>query len=63
MIEHYSPSALVYLAAAAAAFLSLPIQADACVTGGTEAAITPLCFAGFCAIKALTTSGNDDPTK
>lgn len=37
--------------------------ADVVVTGGTEAAITPLCFAGFCAIKALTTQGNDDPTK
>jgi len=37
--------------------------ADVCVTGGTEAAITPLCFAGFCAIKALTSQGNDDPTK
>lgn len=38
-------------------------MADVCVTGGTEAAITPLCFAGFVAIRALTTSGNDDPTK
>lgn len=38
-------------------------QADVMVTGGTEAAITPLCYAGFAAIKALTTSFNDQPTK
>lgn len=38
------------------------LQADVIVAGGSEAAITPLCFAGFCAIKALTSSNNDNPT-
>jgi len=35
-------------------------EADAMVTGGTEASITPLAFAGFCAMKALSTR-NDEP--
>ena len=35
--------------------------ADAMICGGTEAAITPLSFAGFCSAKALSTR-NDDPT-
>jgi len=30
---------------------------------GSEAAITPLCYAGFNNIKAVTTTYNDDPTK
>lgn len=34
-------------------------DADIMITGGTEAAITPLAFAGFCAMKAMSTS--DDP--
>jgi 3-oxoacyl-[acyl-carrier-protein] synthase II len=34
--------------------------ADIMVTGGTEASITPLAFAGFCSMKALSTR-NDDP--
>ncbi|QSZ26643.1 beta-ketoacyl-ACP synthase II [Aceticella autotrophica] len=34
-------------------------DADFIVTGGSEAAITPLSLAGFCAIKAMTT--NEDP--
>jgi len=34
--------------------------ADIMVTGGTEASITPLSFAGFCSMKALSTR-NDDP--
>jgi len=37
-------------------------DADAVITGGTEAAITPLACAGFCAMKALSTR-NDEPTK
>lgn len=35
-------------------------QADLMVTGGTEAPLTPLSVAGFCAMKALSTR-NDDP--
>ncbi|MBD3271782.1 MAG: beta-ketoacyl-ACP synthase II [Elusimicrobia bacterium] len=37
-------------------------DADIIVSGGTEAAITPLGFSGFCSIKALSTR-NDDPLK
>lgn len=36
---------------------------DAMLAGGTEATITPLCFAGFCAMKAMATGYNDDPKK
>lgn len=36
-------------------------HADAMVAGGTEATITPLCFAGFCAMKAMNTDFNDRP--
>lgn len=35
-------------------------EADVMVAGGAEAAITPLAFAGFCAMKALSTR-NDEP--
>lgn len=38
-------------------------HAKAMIAGGTEATITPLCFAGFCAMKAMCTKYNDDPTK
>lgn len=31
------------------------------VAGGTEATITPLCYAGFCAMKAMNTNFNDNP--
>ncbi len=37
-------------------------DADVMITGGSEAAITPLGLAGFCSIKALS-ARNDDPTK
>ncbi|NMA02903.1 MAG: beta-ketoacyl-ACP synthase II, partial [Clostridia bacterium] len=37
-------------------------SADIVVTGGTEASITPLGFAGFCSMKAMSTR-NDEPTK
>ncbi len=36
--------------------------ADAIITGGTEATITPLAFAGFCSMRALSTR-NDAPEK
>lgn len=36
--------------------------ADAMITGGAEAVITPLAFAGFCSMKALSTR-NDEPEK
>jgi len=36
--------------------------ADAMITGGAEAVITPLAFAGFCSMKALSTR-NDEPDK
>ena len=36
--------------------------ADAMITGGTESVISPLCVAGFCAMKALSTR-NDDPQR
>jgi 3-oxoacyl-[acyl-carrier-protein] synthase II len=36
-------------------------DADVMLTGGTEAAITPLCIAGFSSMKAMSTR-NDDPT-
>lgn len=37
-------------------------MADAVVTGGAEAAITPMSLAGFCAVKALSRR-NDEPEK
>jgi 3-oxoacyl-[acyl-carrier-protein] synthase II len=37
-------------------------RADAMICGGTESTITPLCFAGFNALKALSTR-NDEPEK
>lgn len=37
--------------------------ADIMVCGGTEAAITPLSYGGFCAMKAMSTQYNDEPEK
>jgi len=36
-------------------------HADQMIAGGTEATITPLCFAGFCAMKAMQTNYNNNP--
>ena len=36
-------------------------HADMMLAGGTEATITPLAFAGFCAMKAMNTNYNDNP--
>lgn len=38
-------------------------EADVMIAGGSEAALTPLCFAGFCALTAMATKYNDDPSK
>jgi 3-oxoacyl-[acyl-carrier-protein] synthase II len=37
-------------------------QADVMIAGGTEAIIVDLCFAGFCAMKAMSTR-NDEPAR
>merc|ERR1719454_4483 len=36
-------------------------EADIMITGGSEAAITPLSFGGFCAMKAMCSKYNDSP--
>lgn len=33
------------------------------IAGGSEAAMTPLCFAGFCSMRAMVTTFNDDPSR
>lgn len=33
------------------------------IAGGSEAAMTPLCFAGFCSMRAMVTTFNDEPSK
>ena len=38
-------------------------QADVVVTVGADSSITPLVFAGFCSLRALSTGYNDSPTK
>jgi 3-oxoacyl-[acyl-carrier-protein] synthase II len=38
-------------------------EADVMLAGGSEAAITELGYAGFCSMKAMSTSYNDTPTK
>jgi 3-oxoacyl-[acyl-carrier-protein] synthase II len=37
-------------------------EADVMIAGGAEAIIVPLCIAGFCSMKAMSTR-NDDPTR
>ncbi|MEW6661266.1 MAG: beta-ketoacyl-ACP synthase II [Bacillota bacterium] len=37
-------------------------DADAVITGGSEASVTPLAFAGFCSMKAMSTR-NDEPAR
>ncbi len=36
---------------------------DIILAGGSEAAVTPLSFAGFCAMKAMATNFNDEPSR
>jgi 3-oxoacyl-[acyl-carrier-protein] synthase II len=38
-------------------------RADAVITVGADASITPLVFAGFCSLRALSTGFNETPTK
>ncbi len=38
-------------------------QADAVITVGADASITPLVFAGFCSLRALSTRFNDQPAR
>jgi 3-oxoacyl-[acyl-carrier-protein] synthase II len=38
-------------------------DADIMIAGGTEAALTPLSFAGFCSLSAMNTNYNDNPSK
>jgi 3-oxoacyl-[acyl-carrier-protein] synthase III len=38
-------------------------EADVMLAGGSEAAMTPLCFAGFASMKAMVTSFNDEPQR
>jgi 3-oxoacyl-[acyl-carrier-protein] synthase II len=38
-------------------------RADVVITVGADASITPLVFAGFCSLRALSTKYNDTPTK
>lgn len=38
-------------------------EADVIISGGSEAAMTPFGFAGFCSLKAMATKFNDSPAK
>ena len=38
-------------------------QADMVIAGGADASITPLTFAGFCSLRALSTAYNDAPAR
>ena len=33
------------------------------IAGGSEAAMTPLCFAGFCSMRAMVSTFNDEPSR
>ncbi len=46
-----------------AAHMILRGDADVMIAGGSEAAITHVGYAGFCNMKAMSTSYNDDPTR
>ncbi|GAB5030383.1 3-oxoacyl-(acyl-carrier-protein) synthase 2 [Nannochloropsis oceanica] len=38
-------------------------EADVCLAGGAEAAVTPFGYAGFCSMKAMATKYNDNPSQ
>src|SRR5262249_14278597 len=38
-------------------------QADVTIAGGADASLTPLTFAGFCSLRALSTAFNHDPAR
>jgi 3-oxoacyl-[acyl-carrier-protein] synthase II len=38
-------------------------RADVVLTGGADASLTPLTFAGFCSLRALSTAFNDEPAR
>lgn len=38
-------------------------EADVMITGGAEAAVTALSYAGFCSMRAMATNYNDDPKR
>jgi len=38
-------------------------QADVVIAGGADASLTPLTFAGFCSLRALSTAFNDSPSR
>jgi 3-oxoacyl-[acyl-carrier-protein] synthase II len=38
-------------------------QADVIIAGGADASLTPLTFAGFCSLRALSTAFNHDPAR
>lgn len=46
-----------------AAHMILRGDADVMIAGGSEAAITPVGFAGFCSMRAMSTGSNDDPQR
>lgn len=67
---HGPPATVVNTACAAAthalglAFQSIATgEADIILAGGSEAAVTPFGYAGFCQMKAMATKFNDNPAK